>query len=123
MEKDLKERVFETIINCEISLYSCTYSPDKAVVTISNLVTLLKDTTKYKVRKALKELIEDDLIYYTSQGRPAVESIGEYRELVVEARPPVNGYALTEKGFKSSEFKKSYDDWSKSMAEWANGTS
>ena len=65
----------------------------------------MKDVRKYKMRKALKELITDGLIEYTSQGCPAIESCGEYTELVCEAGPPINGYALTKVGFESKEYQ------------------
>lgn len=114
------EKVLACIVGCELSIYTVLYGPDRAVVTISNICSLL-GLTRYKARKALKELIEDGLIEYTSQGNPAVESYGEYRELVYEAMPPTNGYALTEMGFQDREFRKQYEAWKKSMAEWAEG--
>lgn len=114
------ERILGCIVGCELSLYTVLYGPDRAVVSISNICSLL-GLTKYKARKALKELIADGLIEYTSQGNPAVVSCGEYRELVYEAMPPTNGYALTEKGFRSDAYKEQYEAWKKSMAEWAEG--
>lgn len=119
--EEAKEKIFNVIIGCEISLYTCLYAPDKAVITITNIVNLIEGLTKYRARKALKSLIADGLVEYTSQGCPAVESIGEYRELIEEARPPINGYTLTKTGFQSEQFKRAYNDWKKSMAEWANG--
>lgn len=117
---DTAEKILGCIVGCELSLYTVLYGPDRAVVTISNICSLL-GLTKYKARKALKELIAEGLIEYTSQGNPAVESCGEYRELVYEAMPPTNGYALTEMGFQDREYRKQYEDWRKSMAEWAEG--
>lgn len=114
------EKILQELINCEISSYTTPYAPDRAVVTISNLCKLT-GYTRYKARKALKGLIAEGLVEYTSQGCPAIESRGEYRELVVEAGPPINGYALIEKGFQSNEYKQAYEDWCKSMEEWANG--
>ena len=114
-------KIFNDIISCEIGSYMTTYGPDRAVITISNLLKLNPEFTKYKMRKALKELRTDGLIEYTSQGCPAVESMGEYRELIYEAGPPINGYALTKKGFKSDIFKTRYKEWEKSLEEWANG--
>jgi len=116
-------KIFSDIINCEISLYTTLYGPDKAVVPISDIIRFNEGLSRYSARKALKELIKEDLICFTSQGRPAIESIGEYRELVCEAMPPVNGYALTRKGFESEPFRESYKAWEKSMAEWAEGGS
>ena len=34
---EFEEQILNTIIGCEISTYTCTYAPEKAVVTISNL--------------------------------------------------------------------------------------
>lgn len=112
-------KVLSCIMSCEISLYTTCYAPDKAVVPISNIVSLLK-WTKYRVRKALKELRGLELIEYTSQGCPAIVSYGEYTELVDDAHPPINGYALTKKAFESELWKTRYFQWSKLMEEWAN---
>lgn len=114
--------VFSIIISREISTYEHTYGPDKAVVSISDLVAMLaiRKLTKYSIRKALKELRELGLIEYTSQGRPAIVSYGEVTELVCEAEPPINGYALTEKGFETELYKQKYAKWQKDLEEWAN---
>lgn len=103
-----KERILQAIIDCEIGSYTTLYAPEKAVITISNLMKLT-GLTKYGARKALKELQRDGLIYYTSQGCPAVVSYGEYPELVYEAGPPINGYALTEEGFHTKQWIDSYE--------------
>ncbi len=115
-------KIFSCIISCEISTYEHTYGPDKAVVPISDLVHMLK-WTKYRARKALNELRELDLIEYTSQGRPALVSYGEIAELICEAQPPINGYALTEKGFQSDLYKQKHAKWEKDLEEWANDKS
>ncbi len=115
-----KERVLNTIIHCEIGSYMTMYAHDKAFITISNIMSLT-GLTRYGARKALRALQEEGLIYYTSQGCPAVESVGEYRELVYDARPPINGYALTKEGFRTKQWIDAYAEWSKSMEEWANG--
>lgn len=117
---EAKEKIFHCIISCEISLYTALYAPDTAVVPISNIVHLINGLTKYRARKALKELINDGVIYYTSQGCPAIVSYGEYQELIDDARPPINGYALTRKGFETNTFKKRYEEHNKSLEEWAN---
>lgn len=114
-----KERVLNTIIHCEIGTYMTMYAPDKAVITISNIMSLT-GLTRYGTRKALKALQMEGLVYYTSQGCPAVVSYGEVPELVEDARPPINGYALTKEGFKSRQWIDAYAEWNKSMEEWAN---
>lgn len=103
---DFEEAVLNTIIRCEISTYTCCYAPEKAVVPISNISTLLK-CSRYKVRKALKSLLNAGYIEYTSQGRPSVESNTENGyELICEALPPVNGYALTKLGFSTKLYSR-----------------
>lgn len=115
-----KEKVLNNIISAEIGTYTTMYAPDKAVLSISNIMSLT-GLTKYGARKAIKELIKDGMVYYTSQGCPAIESCGEYRELVYEARPPINGYALTAYAFGSRAWHEAYDNWCESMEDWANG--
>ena len=117
----VKERIFDILIGCEISTYTSFHSPDRAVVSISNIVALLGNVTKYAARQALKRLREDGLVEYTSQGCPAVVSYGEIQELIADAAPPINGYCLTKKGFETPEWKQAYKDWCKSMEDWANG--
>ena len=117
----VKERVFDILIGCEISTYTSFHAPDRGVVSISNIVALLGDVTKYGARQALKRLMEDGLVEYTSQGCPAVISYGEVPELIADAAPPINGYCLTKKGFETPEWKQAYKDWCKSMEDWANG--
>lgn len=112
------KKIFDIIINCQMSTYTAMYAPEIAVISISNIINLCDGLTKYKARKALKELIADGLIRYTSQGCPAIVSCGEYEELVEEARPPINGYALTTKGFDSELYRKRYIEWCESMRKW-----
>ena len=119
--EEAKEKIFKTIINCQISTYTSLYAPDEAVITIGNLIDLIDGLTKYKARKALKILRDDGFICYKSQGCPAIVSYGEYAELVYDAAPPINGYALNKKAYDTEEWKTAYNDWCKSMEEWANG--
>ena len=118
--EEAKNSVLNNLISAEIGSYTCTYAPDRAVIAISNLVSLT-GLTKYGCRKACKALIEDGMIEYTSQGCPAIVSYGEVPELVCDARPPINGYALTKKAFESERWKQAYEEWNKSMEDWANG--
>lgn len=115
-----EQKVFQIIINCEISLYTQTYTLNRAVVSAGDIAKILS-WTKYRVRKAIKNLVHDGLIKRDSVGCPAVESVGEYRELIFEARPPMNGYSITKRGFESTEWKETYNEWEESMKEWANG--
>lgn len=117
--------ILNCLISCEISLYTSLYAPDEAVVPISNLMSLNKGMTKYAIRKALKELKEMGFIEYTSQGCPAIVSPStesHYEELIDDAHPPINGYALTKKAFESEEWKTRYSEWERSMAKWAEKT-
>lgn len=120
-DESVKTRIFDILISCEIATYTNLYGPDRAVVSISNIVALLGDVTKYGARQALKRLIADGLVEYTSQGRPAVISYnGEVHELIADAAPPINGYCLTKKGFETPEWRQAYKKWEKSIEEWAN---
>ena len=119
--ENVKARIFNILINCEISTYTSCFAPDRAVVSISNIIALLGDVTKYAARQALKSLREDGVVEYTSQGCPAIMSYGEVPELIADAAPPINGYCLTKKGFETPEWKQAYKEWCKSMEEWANG--
>lgn len=111
--------VFHTIGDCELSCYTSLYADEKAVVSADEIAKM-HSWTLYRTRKAIKKLVECGLIARTSIGRPAVVSCGEYRELIYEAMPPKNGYAITKKGFESEAWKNQYDMWCRSMAEWAN---
>lgn len=115
------DRVLCMIMDCEISLYTALYAPDKAVVRMGDICKALPDIPKASVKRAVKELMRDGMICYTSQGCPTVLSCGEVPELVYEAAPPINGYALTEYAFGTALWQKRYDEWCKSMEEWANG--
>lgn len=117
--EEAKKAIFKTLMNCQISTYTSLYAPSEAVVPIRNLMNLIDGLTKYKARKALKSLKDDGVICYKSQGCPAIESYGEYRELVCEAMPPINGYAITKQGYETQEWKDAYADWCKSMEEWS----
>lgn len=111
--------VFHCIANCEVSSYSIPYPPDRVVVSTGEIAKMCL-WSKYRVRKAIKGLVEKGLIERASCGCPAVESCGEYRELVYDAMPPKNGYAITKVGFKCEDWKDIYSEWTKSMKEWAN---
>lgn len=111
---------FYTIGNCQLSSY-CTPYPPKRVVVSTGDIAKMHLWSKYRTRKAIKGLVERGLIERASCGNPAVESCGEYRELVYDAAPPTNGFAITPEGFKSEQWKDMYDMWCKSMEEWANG--
>lgn len=115
-----EKAVFNTIASCETSSYTILYGPERVVVSTGEIAKMHL-WTKYRTRKAIKGLVEKGLIERAICGNPAIESCGEYRELVCEAMPPKNGYAITEKGFKSGEWKDIYDMWCRSMAEWADG--
>ena len=108
---ELKQRVLSHIVHAELATYESVYAPSRGVITISNLMMFEPTATKYGMRKVLKELIADGLIEYTSEGCPAIESIGEYHELICDAAPPINGYALTKKGFECETWLKASQQW------------
>ena len=117
----VKKRILVHIIQAELATYESCYAPDGAVIPISWLLEWEPEVTKYRMRKALKELIADGLIEYTSQGRPAIESCGEYIELVCDAAPPINGYALTKAGFESDEWKAADQERQKAYEKMCEG--
>ena len=114
-----EKAVFHCIANCEVSSYSIPYQPARVVVSTGEIAKIC-GWSKYRVRKAIKGLTEKGLIERASCGCPAVESCGEYRELIYDAMPPKNGYAITAAGFKSQDWKDVYSMWEKSTKEWAN---
>ena len=118
--KNESEKILSTLIVCELSTYTSLYAPDRAVISISNMLALNEGMTRYAAKKALKALISEGLVEYTSQGCPAIVSYGEYPELIEDARPPINGYALTKRAFETEEWKSAYAEWCRSMEEWAN---
>lgn len=107
-DEEVRERILDCIINCEMSLVFAPYAPAFAVVPISNILYLIDGLTRYKARKALKQLKKEGLIEYASQGQPAIfsQSAESYPELIDEARPPINGYSLTKKGRNTETYKK-----------------
>lgn len=113
---------FASIAGAEIGSYMTMHGPSRAVISCKSIAECNK-WTLYRARKAVRELVADGLVERASCGCPAVESCGEYRELDFEAAPPLNGFALTKKGFESEMWKEIYKDWEKSMAEWAEGGS
>ena len=118
---DEEKKVFGILANCETSSYTTLYPPERVVVSTKEIAKML-GWTRYRVKKAVKALVLEGVIERASCGNPAVESIGEYSELVYDAMPPKNGFAISEKGFGCDEWKETYKEWSDSMARWANGT-
>ena len=112
---EFEKKVFDVIIKCEISTYTSCYAPERAVVTTNYIVKKL-NSTKFKVRKVLKQLSAVGYIEYTSQGRPAIVSNTEDGyELICEALPPINGYALTESGFSTQQFRHELDSFNEDL--------
>lgn len=76
---------------------------------------------RYKAIKALHELRDQGLIKRDSEGCPAVVTCGEIVELVCEARPPLNGWSVTEEGRKTEVYSQAYKEYCKGLEDWANG--
>ena len=108
--KELKPILIELLWRVYDACIMAPYVSTDGVIPISNILYLLKDkhsdVTKYRLRSCLKELMSEGLVEYRSVGMPAVEAGYEYVELVCEAGPPVNGYALTKAGFELDICKK-----------------
>lgn len=113
------EKAFMVLCSAEICSYMTMYAPEKVVVSTREIADC-KGWTCYRTKKAIKTLVEMGLIERSCVGCPAVESRGEYRELVFEAMPPKNGYSITKQGFQSEWWKKAHNEWCKSLEEWAN---
>ena len=101
---------------CELSnnIYGIDVIETKTVMRCTGL-------TKYMVIKQLHFWRDKGMIERASMGCPAQVSHGEIEELISEAAPPVNGWRLSERGYKSNVFKIAKDDYLKSLAELANG--
>ena len=113
----MKEKIFEAL--CRDTIYSCPHDCDTFT---AKELAIDVGCTIYAARKALHELRDEGLVQNKSMGRPAVESFnGECYELVCDAMPPKNGFALTSKGASSDVYKRILDQWTKELADWANG--
>lgn len=115
-----EEKVFSIICDCEIGTYMATYAPGRGVVSTREIADM-GGYSKYRVSKLIKALVLMGIVERASVGCPALVSYGEYTELICEARPPKNGYAITKAAFESDVWKRKYNEWCKSLAEWANG--
>ena len=91
VENYMQAKVFEYFCKAEI------YSFGECFVISSKTISEQLKISRYKARKAIHEFVSLGYLKRASQGCPAVESFGEYRELVCDAMPPINGYALTKK--------------------------
>lgn len=111
--------VFLVFCHAEIGSYMCTYGPERVVVSTKEVANVIHCSV-YRARKAIRELVECGWIERVSCGCPAVVSYGEVPELVCDAMPPKNGYAITKKGFQTDHWKMTYKEWCDDMAEWAN---
>ena len=111
--------VFQVFCSAECGSYMCTYGPERVVVSTREVANALK-WTAYRTRKAIHELVKRGWIERASCGCPAVVSCGEVPELVCEAMPPKNGYAITNRGFETDHWKVAYKEWRDGLEEWAN---
>lgn len=111
---ELKKQVFTEICNAE----TVTYCDNSGVITISDLMNFIPGVTKYRMRKILRELKEEGLIEYRSKGCPGEED-PYYHEWNCDPAPPINGYALTEKGMETETYKTVYQNWCDSFKKWA----
>jgi DNA-binding HxlR family transcriptional regulator len=111
---ELKKQVFTKI--CEVE--NVVYHSNSGVITTSNLMDFIPGVTKYRMRKILRELKEEGLIEYRSIGCPGEED-PYYHEWECDPAPPINGYALSEKGMETEIYKNVYQEWSDSFRKWA----
>ena len=112
--KNDKEKVLRAICALSNNTYGIEVVKTKYIMDCTKL-------SKYKVIQTIHLLREDGLVKRASMGCPAQVSVGEYNELICEAAPPVNGWALTKKGYASAEYKTAETEYINGLAEWANG--
>lgn len=77
--------------------------------------------SRYKVLQVLNNFRSEGLVDRTSVGCPAQFTGGEYDEMICDAAPPLNGWALTAKGKETDAYKTSEKDYLDGLAEMANG--
>lgn len=73
----------------------------------------------YASRKALHSLEKGGYVKRASMGRPAIYSGYECVELECESMPPINGYALTQKGMDTVICRRELSRFDQSMRDWA----
>lgn len=112
--KNDKEKVLRAICALSNNIYGIE------VVRTNDIMACTK-LSKYKVIQSIHLLREDGLVKRASMGCPEQVSHGEYEELICDAAPPVNGWALTKKGYASAEYKVAEAEYLNGLAEWANG--
>lgn len=112
--KNDKEKVLRAICALSNNIYGIEVVNTKDIMARTKL-------SKYKVIQNIHLLREDGLVKRASMGCPAQVSRGEYEELICDAAPPVNGWALTKKGYASAEYKVAEAEYLNGLAEWANG--
>ena len=104
--------------------YLCIMATDWHEAANVNSIRLIAQAlgfTKYRVRKCICTLREMGLVERTSCGCPAVESNTESGyELWYEARPPVNGFGLTEEGYNSKTYQEAIRILDEELAHWAD---
>lgn len=74
--------------------------------------------SRYAVLKALHSLRDMGYVERASMGCPAVAGGYEYVELEHEAAPPINGFAVTEKGINSNIYKREIKKYDNSFEKW-----
>lgn len=109
-----REKVFKAICSISNNIYGIDVITTKSIINSTGL-------SRYKVIQNIHLLREDGLVKRASMGLPAQVSGGEYKELICEAAPPLNGWALTKHGYASVEYKAAESEFLKGLEEWANG--
>lgn len=111
--------VFEAIIECDLEESINPHGLERCVVSSSEIAKWM-NISRYRARKSLNLLVRAGLVEKASVGCPAVYSYGEITELEWESGPPKNGYALTDKAFKTEEYKASDAKQMLELAKLAN---
>lgn len=108
--------VLRWIMERDVGMWCNPHAPDRYITNAKELLPYF-ECSLYKMRQTLHKLVEQGWIERASIGYPAVESFGEVRELVEEAHPPINGYGLTTKAYKSNAYEKLAEAWEKELEE------
>ena len=100
IESPEAQRVFAYICSSDTWYESVNVFSTKLIASVCGF-------SEYKTRKMIAVLRQLGLVERTTCGCPAIESNTESGyEMWCEARPPLNGFGLSKKGYDSATYKK-----------------
>lgn len=100
--EELRPILIKLLWDVDLAITLSMYAPDDSVITISNILYLLKESehevSKYRLRLTLKELIADGVVEYKSVGCPGEDTpCFEYSGPVLEN---IDGYVSKDDLYK-----------------------